>query len=80
MKPIEYSARILPDGHLPLPEGVPAKVGDELKVTIVLPEAPNGAEEARKRSDYLFKHWKGVVQSGVSDGAQRHDDYLYERE
>lgn len=80
MEHIEYKARILPDGHLPLPEGVPAKAGDEVHVTIALPETPDGEAEARKRSDYLFKHWVGVVQSGRSDGARRHDDYLYERE
>lgn len=77
MKPIEYKARVLPDGHLPLPEGIPAKVGDELMVTIALPELPVSVEEARKQSEYRLNHWKGVVKSGLSDGALRHDDYIY---
>lgn len=80
MKSIEYNAKVLPDGHLPLPEGMPAKAGDELKVTIALPEDLESVAEARKQSDHLFKHWKGVVRSGVSDSARRHDDYLYGRE
>jgi hypothetical protein len=80
VEPIEYKARILPDGHLPLPEGIPAKVGDEIKVTIALPEGPVSVEEARKQSDFRLKHWKGVVKSGLSDGALRHDNYLYEGE
>lgn len=52
-------------------------MGDELKVTIALSELPVSVEEARKQSDYRLQHWKGVVKSGLSDGALRHDDYIY---
>jgi hypothetical protein len=80
MKPIEYKAKILPDGHLPLPEGIPAKAGDEVQVTIALSDAPEGEPEAPTHWEYLLKHWVGVGKSRSTDVAERHDDYLYGRE
>jgi len=77
MEQIEYKARILPDGHLPLPEGIPAKAGDEVHVTITLPETPDAEAKALKQWEHLRGHWMGAIETGLSDGALRHDDYIY---
>ena len=34
MTPVRYAAQVLPDGHLPLPDGFPAKAGDTVQITV----------------------------------------------
>ncbi len=42
MTPVHYKTRILPDGHLSVPEEFHARAGDEVEVTLA-PVAPNDA-------------------------------------
>ena len=79
MSEYRYHARILPDGHLPVPEGTPVQIGDEVDVVITpRPDANGGAEvENRRRAQRLLTRWAGVFRSGKGDVAERHDDYLY---
>ena len=78
MGPIEYKARILPDGHLPLPPELAGHPGEEVNVRVELAELPIlSEEEVRRRNDRLFSLWVGIVKEGPSDLAENHDAYLY---
>ena len=79
MSEYRYQARILPDGHLPVPEGAPVHAGDEVDVVLTPRAKTNGTTEAenRRRAQRLLTHWAGIFKSGRGDLAQRHDDYLY---
>ncbi len=46
MTPYHYKARILPDGHLPVPDDCHLRAGEEVEVTILPAASENGAEEA----------------------------------
>ena len=77
MTPVHYKARVLPDGHLPLPENCGVKTGDEVEVTLAPPVAGSDEEKGARQRDYGRKHWAGAFQSGLTDVAEHHDDYLY---
>lgn len=55
MTPTHYTAKVLPDGHLPLPKEFPVHAGDEVEVTLV-PVVPTSDEAEMKR-----KNMKGSV-------------------
>jgi hypothetical protein len=46
MTPFHYKAKILPDGHLPVPEDCHVRAGEEVEVTLLPAEHGNGAAEA----------------------------------
>jgi hypothetical protein len=77
MTPLQYNARILADGHLPLPAGFSARAGDEVLVTLT-PLAPeDDASIARRQWDRVAREIEGRVASGLPDVAEHHDDHLY---
>jgi hypothetical protein len=80
MTPIRYKARILPDGHLPVPEELQAHAGDEVEVTVAPAVATDGETLARERWEYFKRTWLGKFRSGCSDLAANHDEYLYGRQ
>jgi hypothetical protein len=62
MSPISYSARVLSDGHLPLPEGLSMPPGQEVRVTIAPVEGNGEALKLveswmRDPSDYDERVW-----------------------
>ncbi len=79
MTPFRYKAKILPDGHLPLPGDFPVRTGEEIEVTLSPAEPGNGAAEAIRRADHILERWAGVGRGGGSGVAERHDDHLYGR-
>ncbi|MBI2932655.1 MAG: hypothetical protein HYY16_13490 [Planctomycetes bacterium] len=80
MTPIRYTARILPDGHVPVPEGISVHAGDEVEV-ILTPAVPaNGDALARQQWDYFKRTWLGAARGCGADVAAKHDDILYGRE
>ena len=79
MTPFRYKARILPDGHLPVPEEFHPKAGQEVEVSITSPEDTNGEAEALRRSDHLLKRWAGAGRGSGTGVAGSHDDHLYRR-
>ncbi len=79
MTPYNYKARILPDGHLPVPDDCHLRAGEEVEVTILPAASENGAEEAAKRSEHLLKTWAGVGRGSGREVAERHDEHLFER-
>jgi len=79
MAPIHYKAKILPDGHLPVPEGLQARAGDEVEVTIHPSVPTDGEAAARQRAEYLLRKWAGIGRGSGSGVAERHDDILYGR-
>ena len=79
-QPIRYTAKVLTDGHLPLPRGLRAHKGEELDVTVIPADrGGNGTAENRKKSAYLMKHWMGASRGCGTNVAEKHDDYLYGR-
>ena len=79
MTPFHYKARILPDGHLPLPESFQGHAGEEVEVTVQSSEKVNGAAEAELRADHLLRTWVGVGRGSGRGIAESHDEHLYER-
>jgi hypothetical protein len=79
MAPFRYKARILPDGHLPVPEEFHPKAGQELEVSITFSEDTNGEAEALRRADHLLRRWAGVGRGSGTGVAGSHDDHLYRR-
>ena len=79
MTPFRYKARILPDGHLPVPEEFHPKAGQEVEVSISTPEAANGEAEAARCSEHLLARWAGAGRGSGTGVAERHDDHLYRR-
>jgi hypothetical protein len=79
MTPFRYKARILPDGHLPVPEEFHPKAGQELEVSISSPEDANGDAEAIRRAEHLLNRWVGVGRGSGTGVAESHDDHLYRR-
>ncbi len=79
MTPFHYKARILPDGHLPVPEDCHVRAGEEVEVTILSTASENGAEEAALRAEHLLKTWAGAGRGSGRGVAERHDEHLYER-
>ena len=79
MTPFRYKAKILPDGHLPVPDDFHGRAGEELDVTLSPAEEVDGAAEASKRADHLLQKWAGIGRGSGSGVAERHDDHLYER-
>lgn len=78
MGPIEYKARILPDGHLPLPPELAAHTGEEVFVRVELSDLPQlSAEEILVRNERFLTKWVGIVKDGPGDLAENHDEYLY---
>lgn len=77
MSPFHYKARILPDGHLPLPESFPGRAGEEVEVTLLPTEGGDGTGEAEERADHLIKKWAGRGQGSGKGVAEHHDDHLY---
>ncbi len=80
MAPIRYTAKILPDGHLPVPKELQVHAGDEVEVTVTPAVPSNGEALARERWDYFKRTWLGKFRGSRSDVAERHDEYLYGRE
>jgi len=79
MSEYRYHARILPDGHLPLPEGAAVRAGDEVDV-VITPKADtsgNAEAENRRRAQRLLTRWASIFKSNKGDLSERHDDYLY---
>lgn len=79
MTPYHYKARVLPDGHLPLPQGFPARTGEELEVTVSSAPGSNGEQESAQRSEHLLKTWAGVGRGSGAGVAAQHDECLYGR-
>jgi hypothetical protein len=79
MTPFRYKARILPDGHLPVPEEFHPKAGQEVEVSITSSEDGNGEAEALQRADHLLRRWAGVARGSGTGVAGSHDDHLYRR-
>ena len=79
MTPFHYKAKILPDGHLPLPESFRGRTGEEVEVTLLPAESGNGMAEAEGRADHLLKEWAGIGRGSGKGSAERHDDILYGR-
>jgi hypothetical protein len=79
MAPVRYSAKILPDGHLPLPEGFLGRVGDEVRVTLDAGQPELEPAEAERRAAYLLDSWAGRARGTGSGVAERHDEILYGR-
>ena len=77
MSPIQYTTKVLPDGHIPLPKDYPAKAGEEVDVTLAPPLAEISKEEAIKCTEYLLKNWCGIYRGNGESVAEHHDDYLY---
>ena len=80
MTPVHYKAKVLPDGHLPLPEDCAAKAGEEVEVTVApaspAPRPTSDEEVGRWQRDNVLRDLVGIANSGLTDGAERHDDYL----
>lgn len=76
MSEYRYHARILPDGHVPVPEGVGVRAGDEVEITLT-PVAPANGAAAKERSRYVLSRWCGIARTGRTDVAERHDEHLY---
>jgi len=79
MTPFHYKAKILPDGHLPVPEECHVGAGEEVEVTLLPAEHCNGAAEAKERAEHLLKKWAGVGRGSGSGVAEHHDEHLYGR-
>jgi hypothetical protein len=79
MTPFHYKARILPDGHLPVPADFHVRAGEEIDVTLLPAEHENGAADASRRAEHLLKTWAGVGRGSGAGVAERHDEHLYER-
>lgn len=79
MAPFRYKARILPDGHLPVPEEFHPKAGQEVEVSISPAEDADGEGEALKRADHILARWTGVGRGSGTGVAASHDDHLYRR-
>ena len=79
MTPFHYKAKILPDGHLPVPEDCHVHAGEEVEVTLLPSEPGSGDAEARQRSEHLLKKWAGVGRGSASGIAEHHDEHLYGR-
>jgi len=77
MTPFRYKARILPDGHLPVPEEFHPKAGQEVEVSISSTEDTNGDAEALRRADHLLNRWTGIGRGSGTGVAGNHDDPLY---
>ena len=77
MGPMRYRATILPDGHLPLPDGYPGRAGDEIDVTLDPGPALPDEETARRQYENLRANWAGAAKNGPGDLARDHDEYLY---
>lgn len=80
MTPIRYKAKILPDGHLPAPEGLHVQPGDDVEITVSPAPVADGEALARERWQYFRRNWLGKFRGTESDVAARHDEYLYGRE
>jgi hypothetical protein len=78
MSSISYCARVLPDGHLPIPAGAPVGVGDLVQVTLT-PIPSDDDVDALRQSEYLFQHWCGAARGSGRGVAEHHDDELYGR-
>ena len=65
MKAIKYTAKVLPDGHLSLPEEIKEKMGltPNSKVNVVLER-----EAERERAIEAFGAWAGRID--VKDGVE----------
>ena len=79
MTPFHYKARILPDGHLPVPKDFPVQAGEEVEITLLAGGQANGAAQARERAEHLLKAWAGVGRGSGTGVAERHDEHLYGR-
>ncbi len=79
MTPAHYTAKVLPDGHLPLPKDFPVRAGDEVEITVApaVPPAPADGLDARTRR--FLEKWVGAGAGSGEGVAERHDDFLYER-
>lgn len=75
MTPLHYTAKVLPDGHLPLPREFEARAGEEVDVIVAHLSPPNGDPEVR--ADHLLQHWAGIGRGSGTGVAARHDDLLF---
>lgn len=78
MAEAHYKTRILPDGHLPLPDGFPATAGQEVEVTVTAGPATDKVD-GWDTVEYLLQKWAGCVRGSGEGVAERHDDFLYGR-
>ncbi len=74
---VHYRAKVLSDGHIPLPETFRAKTGEEIEVTVVHSTLELSDKKVGRRTEYFLKKWIGVGRGSGSGVAGRHDDYLY---
>ncbi len=79
MTPFHYKARILPDGHLPLPESFHGQAGEEVEVTVLPSGEQDGAAAVTERAEHLLRTWTGVGRGSGRGVAESHDEHLYER-
>jgi hypothetical protein len=77
MTPIRYTAEILPDGHLPLPQGFPGRAGERVNVTLASTEEESADALGRRQWANAIQDLAGAVSSGLTDVSVNHDDYLY---
>ncbi len=81
MKIREYIGKILPDGHLSLPDEVQKELGlgphSSVKVTITV-EDPRVLDE-KKGWEAFRRLGEGATGSGLSDVSVKHDQYLYRK-
>lgn len=76
MTPIRYTAKVLPDGHLPLPEGYALKVGDPVDVTLAAIAGETDDDVARRQRE-AGRKVAGSLATGTTDGGTNHDKYIY---
>lgn len=79
MTPAHYTAKVLPDGHLPLPKDFPAHAGDEVEVTVAPAVPAAGGNGADARTHRFLEKWVGIGAGGGEGVAEHHDDHLYKR-
>ena len=79
MTPAHYTAKVLPDGHLPLPKYVSLKAGDEVEVTVAPIPAVTDEMTGTRQRDHGLKHLAGIGHSGLTDIAEKHDEYLFKK-
>lgn len=76
MKVIEYIGKILPDGHLSIPEEIRKELelykSGDVRVTLTVDPI-----DAQKGWEALMQLIENAGNSGLSDVSEKHDEYLY---
>jgi len=76
MKVIEYIGKILPDGHLSIPEEIRKELelykSGDVRVTLAVDSI-----DMQKGCEALMQLMENAGSSGLSDVSEKHDEYLY---